>query len=118
VTDLAPLLLLYLLSQGKRRGARPRPSHDDPHAFAPDGLRPAAYYGAGPATGWIPYAPLTPEVIARAEAILHDPSKHETIEPDPTHPGAVVRYLRTPDTHTGKVNVTAWRARNDAVVRT
>lgn len=108
------LVLLFLLSQS-RKGATPHGGggHVDPHAFPPDGggLRPASYGGGGASSSeWTPYKPLTPEVIARAQALLSDASKVETIEPDPSHPGEVVRYLRTPDTRTGKVNVTAWRA--------
>lgn len=121
--DLGGLVLLYLLAQaGKRRGGygghgHAPPHHEDPHTFTPDGgLRPVSY--GAPASGWTPYKPLTAEVIARAEALLHDPTKTETIEPDPAHPGEVVRYLRTHDTHTGKTNVTAWRPTHSAPATT
>jgi hypothetical protein len=109
VTDALPLLLLFLFGQGGNRGRRERPP---PYDFKPDrprGDQPAPLFSSAPTQrAWVPYEPLTPEVIARAEQILHDRNAHQLIENDPTHPGAKVRYLRTTDNPPGHVSVTAW----------
>lgn len=120
MNDLVPLLLLYLIAQsGKRRGWPAPAHHEDPHSFPQGGLTPASYHPGktAPASAWTPYKPLTAEVIARAQQLLSSGAV-ETIEPDPSHPGDSVRYLRTHDTHTGKTNVTAWRSTHPNLVRT
>jgi hypothetical protein len=71
---------------------------------------PASYHGAAPGL-WQVYAPLTPEVIARAQSLLHDPTFTELVEPDVTH--GQVRYLRT-SPEPGHTAVTAWMPRAPA----
>lgn len=63
-----------------------------------------------PAGKWKPYAPLNPQVIARANALLRDKGmaiNAEVIEPDPAG-GGVVRYWKV-NQPPGKISVTAWR---------
>jgi hypothetical protein len=95
------LLFLFGSRKGGSREAPPK------YNFPPS---PAATtnYSAAPPPAWVPYAPLTPEVIARAEQILHDRNAHQLIENDPSHPGLKVRYLRTTDNPPGHTSVTAW----------
>jgi hypothetical protein len=122
----APFFFLWLLSGGNSRGggggSRPKPTPaTDPFAFAPvvppsSSAAPRAVpvsYSAAPSGQWLSYAPLNPTIVSRAQALLKDPSKHEVIEPDPTRPGKVVRFLRTKDSATGMTSVTAWKARDE-----
>lgn len=117
VDPLSLLLLWAFANAGKktrRTGERPPSDFDFPKPGAP-GLQPASYSPAGATRAWISYAPLNAQVIARAQALLNDPTAPvETIEADPVKPSAVVRYLKT--TQGGKVNVTAWRPKPGATV--
>lgn len=107
--ELFPLLLLWLLgSKGKRDGRSGPPKYDYPPSPAATTNPASPVYSSSPPPTWVPYAPLTPEVIARAEQILHDHNAHQLIENDPSHPGGKVRYLRTTDNPPGHVSVTAW----------
>lgn len=126
----APLFFLWALSQtgsGSNGGDRKR--RNDPFDYtpirrpvgpgpspapspAPGPATPVSYGGGGSAGAWTPYKPLTPEVIARSQALLADPTKVEVIEEDPTHPGRKVRYLRVPNTPApGKTSVWAYMPR-------
>lgn len=128
MTELFPLFLLWMFSRkGERRGHGHAHRSHDPHHYpaapvqsVPLPAQPAqptpptppltnVVYHAPGASKWRLYAPLTPEVINRAEQILHTPTAaYETIEADPTHPGRQVRYLRTVGNPPGHTNVTAW----------
>lgn len=112
MTSINPIwLLLLLLFTGKGGGRGGGGRAADPFkAFEPGpGPQPISYKGGGGGMRgrWKPYKPLTPEVIARAQALLNDRSVHEVIEKDAA--GGVVRYLRTTDNPPGHVSVTAWR---------
>jgi hypothetical protein len=116
MSNLLPLVLLYLLSKKGTGGPRRAPGPGvptDPFHFpksaapvVPSALN-TAYGGA--AQKWVPYKPLTAAVIQRAEQILHTANApFETIEADPDGSGHKVRFIRTKDAHTGHTNVTAW----------
>jgi hypothetical protein len=134
MTGWGPLLLLYLFANnmGKGRGGSPRGAPPqrppDPFTFPPADKPPvpAKYTPGAPAakkpapgdtgTGaWVTYdsggVKMPPAVIARAKVLLNDKTAHETIEPDPSRPGEMVRYLRTTDNPPGHTSVTAWRPR-------
>jgi hypothetical protein len=60
---------------------------------------------------WKPYAPLNESIISRAQQLLLDVgAKTETIEPDPTRPGQLVRFMKLHAN--GKTNVVAFMPRN------
>lgn len=119
--DLLLALLLFGLARRKGGGASSssstpgaqQNSNTGPFAFPPITPQPAnnpipASVPSGPTFGkqWIVYAPLTPDVVARAKQLLLDPTvPTETIEKDAK--GGVVRYLKL--TANKKTTVTAWR---------
>lgn len=115
MSNLGPLVLLWLLSKmtkdegGPRRAPGPKVPTDPfhfPASAAPIMPSNTAYT---PAQKWVPYKPLSPLVIQRAEQILHTHNApFETIEADPDGSGRKVRYIRTVDSHTGHTSVTAW----------
>lgn len=114
--NIGPLLVLYLLANHGRKD-EPRPERP-PGPPLPPGPMPYDYPpapaprnvpGPSPSSEWLPYKPLNPLIVARAEEILKDPTKHVVIEADPTKPGgSLVRYIRTTDNPPGHTSVTAW----------
>lgn len=135
MSGAGPLVLLWLLSQrGKGGDTSSAPPHGgghhggtphrgasphDPFHMPPAQGQPVAYQGGGGGASsgpWISYSPLHPDVVARAQALLHDvAAPPETIEPDPhpLAPGGIVRYLKTHDNPPGHTSVTAWRHRTE-----
>lgn len=112
---LGLLILWALSSRGKRGGGGGWPSPfpgkasdfpKTPPIATPVTTPPSVRAGAK----WKPYAPLNQAVIARAVALLKDPTmkvNDERIEPDPAGSGKV-RYWKVAQPP-GKVSVTAWR---------
>lgn len=115
---LGVAFLIWLFSRGSSSSsssssspALPKPAPGGAHVYPPampaDTVPVSVPSGATGSKKWIVYHPLTPTVIARAEALLKDPTaKAETIERD--QDGNVVRYLKL-NAPPGHTSVTAWR---------
>jgi hypothetical protein len=114
IPELGKLLILYLLAKNSDKGGT---SSSSPAVFPPaksPPLSPPAPGATTPVTytsphahKWVPYAPLTTEVIARAQTLLSDPTfTTELVEPDAQF--GKVRYLRVHPSP-GHTSVTAWK---------